>query len=568
MTDIVPVPEGVHSTEFPTNADRTAGTFNPKVVAWGDSTRAQSVRDREIALTAYTNAVAAYEAALAAGQSKEQAAASAQAAFNDANRSRTEANRSEAGAVSAWNAAAVAGAEAGLPIFAGKEGLALVVNRDGTGVEWNSVGFEVGGVYAGAVKPSLGEWIETDAVYYQAAYPALFAALGLVPAPAPWTQRTTATIATTRALAHGNGVYVAVGLNSSSAYVGGSSPDGFVWTGRAVIAGEGLTFGAGIFVAVGTNIVQTSLDGMAWVTRTIAAAQWRAVTYAAGLFVAVAAGGQIATSPDGITWTLRTSGLSNGHGIAYGAGKFVAFAQNGQAAFSVDGITWTAFSITGLGTLFGLVYGNGVWVAVGARGAMTSPDLATWTARFIPGVTPSYGYTSIDYYNGRFIAVGSTVSGNEVFSDGPDGVSWTPRQIPTGAYTIVRALNGLIIAAGSLMQTAPMFPYNTATQFYVPAPLGVVGLKSWIKVSDGGGQGGGSQDDYLIRVIGTGADQVSANGMLGRQAFMDTVGEITPMQSQPVTNGAVWFEAASNTSLRVLMRGTDGIVRSATLTLA
>ncbi|WP_442881557.1 glycine-rich domain-containing protein [Comamonas sp.] len=134
MTDIVPVPEGVHSTPFPTNADRTAGTFNPKVVAWNDSTRAQSVRDREIALTAYTNAVAAYEAALAAGESEEQAATSALAAFNEANRSHIEANRSEAGAASAWVAAAAAGAEAGLPAFEGHAGDVLTVNPTGTGV--------------------------------------------------------------------------------------------------------------------------------------------------------------------------------------------------------------------------------------------------------------------------------------------------------------------------------------------------------------------------------------------------------------------------------------------------
>ncbi|MBS7777708.1 hypothetical protein [Acidovorax sp. CCYZU-2555] len=485
MTDIVPVPEGVHSTEFPTNADRTAGTFNPKVVAWGDSTRAQSVRDREIALTAYTNAVAAYETALAAGESQKQAAASALAAFNEANRSQIEAIRSEAGAASAWAAAAAAGAAAGLPSMVGKAGMTLTVNAAGNGVEWKAAGFEVGGIYVGAKKPTLGAWLDTDAVYLQSSYPVLFAALGLVPGVAPWNQRTPTGITTIRGVAHGNGMYVAVGTNASSAYTGASSPDGITWTARTVSAGEAAAFGNGVFVAVGTNVAASSLDGVTWTARTIGAFAWRGVTYAAGLFVAVAVAGQIATSPDGTTWTLRTSGLSNGYGVTYSGGKFVAFASNGQAASSVDGITWTALSsITGLGTLYGVVYGNGVWVAVGTRGAMTSPDLVTWTARFIPGVTASYGYTAVDFYSGRFIAIGATASGNEVFSDSPDGVTWTPRQIPVGAYTVLRNLNGLIIAAGTVMQTAPLFPYNTATQFYVPAPLGVVGLKTWIKAGD------------------------------------------------------------------------------------
>lgn len=136
MTDIVPVPEGVHSTPFPTNADRTAGTFNPKVVAWGDSTRAQSVRDREIAEAGRTNAVAAQERAAAAEASKTAAATSAVEANTQANRSRDEADRSEAGAASALVAAAAAGAAAGLPSMVGKAGRALVVLPDETGADW------------------------------------------------------------------------------------------------------------------------------------------------------------------------------------------------------------------------------------------------------------------------------------------------------------------------------------------------------------------------------------------------------------------------------------------------
>ena len=485
MTDIVPVPAGIHSTEFPTNADRTAGTFNPKVVAWGDSTRAQSVRDREIAEAGRTNAVAAEERATAADASKTAAAASAATANTQADRSRDEADRSEAAKQAALVAAAAAGAAAGLPSMVDKAGYSLTVNAAGNGAEWKAVGFEVGGVYVGAKKPTLGAWLDTDAVYLQSSYPVLFAALGLVPGVAPWTQRTPGAIVTVRDVAYGNGLYVAVGSNSSSAYVGATSPNGVTWTARAVSAGESVAFGNGGFVAVGTNVAASSPDGVTWTVRTIAAAGWRKVIYAAGLFVAIATGGQIATSPDGVTWTPRTSGLGNGQALTYGAGKLVAFAQNGQAASSMDGITWTAIaSITGLGTAYGLVYGNGVWVAVGTRGAMTSPDLATWTARFIPGVTSNYGYTAVDFYSGKYIAIGATASGNEVFSDSPDGITWTPRQIPVGAYTVVQALNGLIIAAGTVMQTAPMFPYNTATQFYVPGPLGVVGVKTWMKAGD------------------------------------------------------------------------------------
>lgn len=548
----------------------TVEQFDAKSFATIEAQEAMVPQINAAIAATYQNAVATDERAVAADASKTAAAASADTANTQANRSRDEANRSEAGAVSSWNAAAVAGAEAGLPIFAGKEGLALVVNRDGTGVEWNSVGFEVGGVYAGAVKPSLGVWIETDAVYYQAAYPALFAALGLVPAPAPWTQRTPAALTAVNGLAYGNGMYVAVGANASSAVVAASSPDGITWTARVNNAGNSVAFGAGVFVSVTTGGVRTSSDGITWAVGTIPAGSWASVVYGGGLFVATGSG-IIATSPDGITWTSRSGGAASGRSATYGAGRFVILSQStaGGGVTSTDGINWTAITTPANIIPFGLSYGNGLFVGVGTFGAVTSPDGITWTARPMPGAgVGGAGYTSGAFYNGRFVAVGSSAAGNPLFADSPDGATWTARFMPAGGYSALLVANGLIVAAGSVMQTAPMFPYNTATQFYVPAPLGVVGLDSWIKVSDGGGQGGGSQDDYLIRVIGTDADQVSANGMLGRQAFMDTAGEITPMQSQPVTNGAVWFEAASNTSLRVLMRGTDGIVRSATLTLA
>lgn len=488
MTDIVPVPAGIHSTEFPTNADRTAGTFNPKVVAWGDSTRAQSVRDREIALTAYTNAVAAYEAALASGESEDQAAASALTAFNEANRSYIEANRSEAGAASSWAAAAAAGAAAGLPSMVGKAGMTLTVNAAGNGVEWKAAGFEVGGVYMGAKKPTLGAWLDTDAVYLQSSYPVLFAVLGLVPGVAPWTQRTQAALTTTRGLAYGNGIYVAVGLNGSSASVGATSPDGVTWTALAISATAAITFANGLFVAVGTNNVQTSTNGTTWTTRTIPVGTWTSLTFGGGLFVAAGTSGVIATSPDGITWTARTgAGSGNFASIAYGAGRFVALSQatNGGGATSTDGISWAVMSTPVGITANSIVFANGMFVAVGTGGAITSSDGLTWTPRPMPGVpSGSAGYQAVTYYNGRFIAVGSVIAGNPLCADSPDGVTWTARFMPAGGYIAILAAAGLIVAAGTLMQTAPMFPYNTATQFYVPAPAGVVGLKSWMKAGD------------------------------------------------------------------------------------
>lgn len=80
MTDPVNIPDGILSSDFPAPADRTAGVFNSKALAWANSARDMSERDREIALAGRTNAIAAKEGADAA----VPAAAQAVAARNDA----------------------------------------------------------------------------------------------------------------------------------------------------------------------------------------------------------------------------------------------------------------------------------------------------------------------------------------------------------------------------------------------------------------------------------------------------------------------------------------------------
>lgn len=432
------------------------------------------------------NAVASKEGADDSNTSAAASAASAAASAASATTASGHADRAEDAEQAALVAAAAAGAAAGLPTLVGNAGKALIVNPSATGVLWGSSGLEVGGVYQGSKKPTVGVWLDTDAVYLQSSYPVLFTALGLVPGVAPWTQRTPGSLVTTRGLAYGNGVFVAVGDTSTT---GGAatSTDGITWTARTIaISAFAVTFGAGVFVAVGTNSVATSPDGITWTTRTIPNTAWRAISYGAGVFVAIGAGSTV-TSPDGITWTARTSVAANMGPITYGGGRFVVLSQSaaGGGATSVDGISWTAITTVAGVTPNSVAYGAGVFVAVGTSGAMTSPDGLVWTARPIPGAgTGSASYQAVTVYNGRFIAVGSPAAGAPLFADSPDGSTWTARFMPAGGYTSILATAGLIVAAGSLMQTAPMFPYNTATQFYVPAPLGVVGLDTWMKAGD------------------------------------------------------------------------------------
>ena len=80
MTDIVPAPDIRLSSEFPTNADRTAGVFNAKSNSWAITSREMAADTDAAAKSAQTNAIAANERAMAASQSAQDAEQSRQAA--------------------------------------------------------------------------------------------------------------------------------------------------------------------------------------------------------------------------------------------------------------------------------------------------------------------------------------------------------------------------------------------------------------------------------------------------------------------------------------------------------
>jgi hypothetical protein len=82
-TPIQPVPDVVLAPEFPTLADRPAGTYNAKAAAWANGENAMAESVRQVALNVRNNAIATQELAEGVEQDKsdaQQAASDAQAA--------------------------------------------------------------------------------------------------------------------------------------------------------------------------------------------------------------------------------------------------------------------------------------------------------------------------------------------------------------------------------------------------------------------------------------------------------------------------------------------------------
>jgi hypothetical protein len=221
-----------------------------------------------------------------------------------------------------------------------------------------------------------------------------------------------------------------------------TSNNGVTWTSRTTpIISGGLasivySVSLGLFVAVsenpGTNAIITSSDGINWTLRTNPANGYSSVTFGNGLFVAVGGTG-ISTSIDGITWIARTcpavsSGLTS---VIYGGAKFVAVAKSGNninehlSITSTDGITWALGNIcpwNGIGSWASVSYSPTLALYVVVSGstlgsiyAASSPDGITWTTRTIA----SGDYRKVFWCNGLLSFV--TNLGNI----SSDGITWS-----------------------------------------------------------------------------------------------------------------------------------------------
>jgi hypothetical protein len=256
-----------------------------------------------------------------------------------------------------------------------------------------------------------------------------------------WYLRASGTTNSLYGITYGAGLFVAVGDNG----VVVTSPDGVTWTARAsgiTYPLRGVAFGNSTYVAVGmSGNILTSPDGSSWTARNSSITDnLFGIVYGNGIFVAV--GGKanpltggfsrtILTSPDGITWTIRLSDQTVSvvpAGIFYGNATFVTVGQGGTALYSTDGASWTPGNTGVTSDLKGITYGNGGFVTVGAR-ILTSQAGAAWTD-VTPNLTFSY-LSGIAFNNGVFIAVGlnTTVlsyTRAKIFSS-PDGLAWTER---------------------------------------------------------------------------------------------------------------------------------------------
>lgn len=318
------------------------------------------------------------------------------------------------------------------------DGTEAIVEVGGGG----SASYEVGQIVYGAAAPSTGTWLETGKYYSKATYPALAAAVGDVP------DFSGATLSDTQM--NGLGFNATIGFNSVNRYLIATNPSGTI----------GVVGFDGGYLGVSTD------SGATW--RPIASEvsnNWGEIRWLNNQFVAISSGsGDVLTSTDGVNWTYksRCPNISTSASIAYGAGMYVAVAYGGNFInYSTDLITWVSVSTpAGMNRV---IYDNGIFVAVGRSTYLiySSTDGITWTQRSTGG---SGEYNDVIYAGGRFVAVGTSA----IFQTSTDGITWSARgPMATSqtqyqvAYSSSLSLYISVGAAGSIQSSPDATTWTT-----------------------------------------------------------------------------------------------------------
>jgi len=147
-------------------------------------------------------------------------------------------------------------------------------------------------------------------------------------------------------------------------------------------------------------------------------------------FIGVDDAGNVDSSSDGVTWVSHPTGSASLHALATDGSHYVAVGFSGQIRTSDDGVTWTAKTSPTTETLWAVTWTGTQFVAVGGTWngdpdsgdavILTSPDGAAWTVQAPPAGTTTQLF-ALTWDGKQLVAVGfyGTVATS------PDGVTWT-----------------------------------------------------------------------------------------------------------------------------------------------
>ncbi len=169
---------------------------------------------------------------------------------------------------------------------------------------------------------------------------------------------------------------------------------------------------------------------------------------------------------DGLgSWTQRSSpGTNDLFGVVFGNGQFVAVGDNGTILTSADSTNWIAQNSGTASRLSTVRFLNGRFCVVGWDGViLTSTNGTAWNLQS-SGV--SGGLFDVSYGNGIYVVVGLD-SGNGVPLTSPDTVTWTSQNPGTTG-----PMYSVIFRGGQFLSCVYLDP-SSQTSYLTASPDGV-----------------------------------------------------------------------------------------------
>ena len=212
-------------------------------------------------------------------------------------------------------------------------------------------------------------------------------------------------------------------------------------------------------------------------------------------------------------------------GVVFGNGLFVAVGLEGAIVSSPDGVSWTVESSGSTASFRAVAFASGLFVVVGTGGTiLTSPDGHEWTPRSLGTAAVLSG---VAFGNGRFVAVG--LSGAVVYS--ADAISWSPASSLTSNF-----LQSVTFGGGKFVAVGGSGTVRTSTDGVTWA-RSTTGLPQFLS--------GAAYFDGKYYVVGNSGIILSSPDTLAwtHQGTFDT-----------------WFRAVGSDGSQVVVAGDDGTV--------
>jgi len=250
-----------------------------------------------------------------------------------------------------------------------------------------------------------------------------------------------------------------------------------------------VNYGDGQWVALGHSpVVAVSSDGSTWTEYPVPAGSWQSVAYGKGQFVALSstnANPEEIVSNNAQSWTATSGPAGPWTALTFGDGRFVAVSSAGQIDTSTNGTQWTQVWYHTNYDFTSVTYGNGHFVAAdSALGAVAISTNGEKWGRLFPAPHTAAKWGAVIYGEGQFVALDGSSSGYVATS--LTGNVWSVHQLSAGQEIDGATFGcGSYVGVGQSTASTDNFISSKLATAWTAAPVPVDATSDWTAVGYG-----------------------------------------------------------------------------------